>query len=248
MNILLLTGLFEELRLFLEQHPCSYSKKLRAYRSRWYPNLFAATTGPGLRRSRELRRILDAVRPGRIVNAGLVGILRGDDTCRAGDLIEIAQVVRQRDRIVYPGTGGGGTLVSVTRPVFHPSEKADLAHEYHARACDMEAGELLALVSRPAAWRPYDSTVVLCKVAGDLPSDYELFQHEHLLRGWSGRGRLSQLWGMLTFPGGPGRFRRLRDYREQVLAALTLHIHRTLKPILDSGGSTDTCHSVFRPQ
>ena len=248
MNVLLLTGVFEELRPFQAQHPFEFVRKIRAFRSQWYPNLFAATTGPGLRRRAELKKILDAVRPGCIVNAGLVGILGGADSSQAGDRLRISAVKRAADGIIYPGGPGRDLLLTVREPVFHPAEKEELALCHGARACDMEAGELLALVSQTAAWRPYGLRVVLCKVAGDLPADYELFANEHLTRGWESWGRGKRLWAMVRFPGGPRRLLRLIGYRRTVLEELTRHIHRTLKPILDSDGTTDTNDSVFQPE
>lgn len=248
MNILLVTGLFEELRVFLSQHPCDFLPRLRAHRSRLYPNLYATTSGPGLRKRKQLKKVLAEVRPGRIVNAGLVGILRPEDTCVAGDRLAIGGVKIAAGGLVYPGGPGRDLLLSVAAPVFHPAEKLELAIEHGARACDMEAGPLLSLASQIASWRPFDLQIVLCKVAGDLPSDFGLFAHEHRLRGWEGWGPARRLWTMLRFPGGPRQLVRLRGYRRAVLEALTVEIHRTLKPILDSGGSTDNNDSIFHPE
>lgn len=248
MNILLLTGLFEELRVFQGEHPMAYEKDLRAFRSEWYPRFYAATTGPGLSKRKAIRKLLASIRPAVIVNAGLVGILRDRDPALLGERLRIGAVKSEADSIVYPGGAGHDVLVTVRAPVFHPADKAELAVEHGARACDMEAGALLALVAgRPAGQRP-DLRVVFCKVVGDLPGDYELFVNEHLTRGLEGKGLWGRLWTALTFPGGPRVYRRLTLYRRTALGALAREIHRTLKPILDSGGRADTGDSVFRPE
>lgn len=250
-NVLLLTGVDEELQVFLKDHPCTFSREWKAYRSKSHPNLFAATTGPGLRKRRAIERLLEFLVPEVIINAGLVGVLRAEAPYAAGDRIRIGTVISDANSIVYPDVSGsvkGATLISVRAPVFHPAEKLDLAENRHAEVCDMEAGPLLGLVSRPAGWRPFELRVVFCKVAGDLPADAELFRHEHRTRGWQRFSFWRKVWVGLTFPGGPLALRRLLHYRGNVLSGFGNQLRQTVKAVLESDGSTDTQDSVFRPQ
>ena len=70
MRILILTGLQEELLPFLERRAFQFDRARGAYRSLQHPDLLAATTGPGVKKARELRKLLRSFVPHVIVNAG----------------------------------------------------------------------------------------------------------------------------------------------------------------------------------
>ena len=50
MRVLVLTGIQEELAPLLAAHPFQFDKQYGAYRSVRYADLFAATTGPGVKK------------------------------------------------------------------------------------------------------------------------------------------------------------------------------------------------------
>lgn len=219
MRILILTGLQEELLPFLERRAFQFDRARGAYRSLQHPDLLAATTGPGVKKARELRKLLRSFVPHVIVNAGLVGLLRETDERQAGDRVRLGGVTDARTGVVYPGGPGRGQLVSVPAPVFEPSDKLDLATKYRASVCDMEAAVLLGMIGQVEEVAT-GSFVVFCKVVGDRPDSYNLYRYEHLVRGWQRRGRWQKLWNGLRFPGGPGRLRELLAMKEQGLQGL----------------------------
>ena len=245
-KILILAGIQEELAQFLKEHPFEFNKEFRAYRSRLYGNLYAATTGPGLSRRKDIRKLILKLEPDLIINAGLVGVLDERDTLKVGDRLRLGSVIDSRNSIIYPGRPGKDVLVTVPTPVFEPLEKINLYLEFKARACDMESARLIGMVGTSEKLMK-KTRIILCKVCGDLPDDYSLFKHEHLIRGWR-RADLKEKFKMiLSFPGGPLSLRRLLFVKKTGLESLTTSLHRLLKQILDSGGRTDNIDSLFIP-
>jgi hypothetical protein len=230
MRILILTGLQEELLPFLDLHPFVFDKGRGAYRSRKYPELYAATTGPGVKKRREIRRLLEELVPHVIVNAGLTGLLREDSKLEAGDRLRIAQVIDRRSGVIFPGGPGNAVLISVSQPVFEPVDKMDLALEYRATACDMEAAVLLGIIGQVEQVAT-GSLVVLCKVVGDRPDSYNLYKYEHLVRGWHRKAWWEKLWRGAQFPGGPRRIRELLEMKGRGLSGLGRHLERLVEEL-----------------
>lgn len=251
MRVLILTGIKEELTPFFTGHPFAFDRGLGAYRSSRYPELYAATTGPGVKKSRETRRLLERLVPHVIVNAGLVGLLRETSKAKAGDRLRVGSVIDRRRGIIYPGGPGRDVLVSVAEPVFEPSQKMDLALDHHATICDMEASVLLGLIGQVEEVAT-GSLVVLCKIVGDRPDSYNLFKYEHLVRGWYRKKRWQQLWIGIQFPGGPRRLRELLEMKSVALESLSQRLDGLAKTLMaldpnDPAGISRTLDSVFIP-
>ncbi|MCR9143571.1 MAG: hypothetical protein NXI24_15090 [bacterium] len=251
MRILILTGIKEEITPFFSEHPFEFDRGLGAYQSTRYSGLYAATTGPGVKKSREIRRLLEKLVPHVIVNAGLVGLLRESSKARAGDRLRIGSVIDQRTGVVYPGGAGRDALVSVAQPVFEPSEKMDLALDHQAVACDMEAAVLLGIVGQIEEVAT-GSLVVLCKVVGDRPDSYNLFKYEHLVRGWERKKTWERLWLGVRFPGGPRRLRELLEMKSVALESLGRRLEALARTLAaanpdDPAQISRTLDSVFIP-
>jgi hypothetical protein len=232
MRILLLTGIQEELLPVLQPLQLTF-RQHGAYQSVSYPDLYAATTGPGLKKKSEIRTLLKEIQPEVIINAGLVGMLvdRQPPCPVPGDLLHLASVVDAESELVYPVNPHGETLVTVKAPVFEPREKWLLARQFNADFCDMEAARIIRLVRQVDEVRE-ESPVLFLKVVGDLPDHYELYRHETLVRGWHRQSFLGKIKTGFKFPGGPANLRRLLKLKEAALAGLTLHVSRSVKALL----------------
>ena len=246
LRILLLTGIREELHPLLNSYSLQFNKELRLYRSLRYPELYAATTGPHLKRRRELRRWIDTIQPRIVVNAGLVGLLELGHPASIGDRISLELLVDAKTAIQYPGGPGKARLVSIDRPVFAPHEKMDLALDYKADVCDMEAAVLTGFLGQ------FDKlsermTLIFCKVVGDRPESWNLFRYEHLVRGWEGRGLLSKARAGLLFPGGPWKLKKLLHRKELGRRSLCGHVSRLLDSLIEHQGISRSIDSVFIP-
>ncbi len=246
MNILLLTGIQEELYPFLQEHPFEFLKSPRVYRSRKHENLFAATTGPGLKKRKDVRKLLEALQPEIIINGGLVGALSDGDSLQIGDKLKLGTVIKAENRIVFPGGPGRDTLVTVDAPVFEPLEKIHLNLEYEARVCDMEASRLIELVGGMDDLKDV-CRIVFCKVCGDVVDSHEVYKHEDWVRGWHKMGLWARIETALRFPGGPMALKKLLYYKTAGIASLTRELHETLNAVLKSGGRTDKLDSTFLP-
>lgn len=246
MNILICTGLREELRSFFTLHPFEYSREAGCYRSSREEGLFAITTGPGFLGKKRFMKCLKLLRPRIIVNAGLVGVLYEKHGIEIGEKIELANVIDSMSRIVYPGGPGKRTLVTVSHPVFEPLEKMNLHLEHNAHACDMEAAVLLKNLGLGDR-HPDENLVVFCKVAGDLPEHYLIFRDEELTHGWDRLTFVEKLKKGFRFPGGPLRLKKLLNHKDFALKSLARHLNRTVNTVLENGGSTDNLDSIFYP-
>ncbi|MCB1314414.1 MAG: hypothetical protein KDK27_00590 [Leptospiraceae bacterium] len=247
MRVLVLTGVQEELLPIVRRLALRFDNSVRAYRSSQYPDLYAATTGPGIQKRGAIRKLITETVPHAIINAGLVGILREPDHLEAGDRCRLGEVIDSRTRIVYPGGPGRDRLVSVDKPVFAPYEKMDVATDFSARLVDMEAAPLLNLVGQLEEVST-GSVVVFCKVVGDRPDTYYLHQYEHLVRGWHRKSRLEKWISGMRFPGGPWRLRKLLTMKDKALESLAAHTeHVTLRILNHPGGMATTIDSVFIP-
>mgnify|MGYP000850423812 CR=1 FL=1 len=245
MKLLLLTGIQEELYPMIPEFRLVFSKETGIYQSANYPELFAATTGPGVKKRKELREIFKTIIPDIIVNAGLIGTLTDDPLPAPGDLAKISSVVEFETHLVFPVQPHGGTLLTVRKPVFEPREKWLLSRDYQARFCDMEASRILQLLREVDEVRE-DTSVVFCKVVGDTPAQYDLYQHEELVRGWHRENWFGKMRIGLKFPGGPMRLRRLLALKEKSLDGLTEHTRRTVKALL-AGANPDKMGAVYAP-
>lgn len=230
MRILLLTGIQEELLPLLEPLQLTF-RQLGAYQSVPYPDLFAATTGPGLRRKSEIRSLLKELQPDLIINAGLAGMLVDEPSPAPGDLIPLASIVDAESELEYPLNRKGHSLVTVKQPVFEPREKWLLAREFRAQFCDMEAAQIIRLVRQVDEVRE-DSPILFLKVVGDIPDHYDLFKHEALVRSWHRKSAAGKILTGLRFPGGPLRLRRLLRLKDVALKGLTTHVTRSIKSLL----------------
>ena len=247
MKILIVTGIKEELRPILEQHPFDFDKQYRFYRSKETPSIYAGTLGPGLKRTRDLEKFLTFFEPEVIINAGLVGILNDDDPLQPGDLLKLGTIYDTKSGLQYPGGPGRDILVTVDRPVFQPWEKMELHVEYlRARACDMEAGRLLKFTGQLPNIK-YKTHIVFCKVVGDRPEAYLLYENEHLIRNWEKFSLLKKIWVSLRFPGGPFQLKNLLNYKHRALASLTYHINMTVINLLKENRIPPGMNSVFIP-
>ena len=247
MKILLLTGIKEELKPLFKIHPFEFVKQNRFYRSIEAPNVMAGTMGPGLTKKRELKKLLEDFLPDVIINAGLVGILNDDDPIESGDLLRIGNVIDAETETIYPGGPGRDTLVTVDRAIFQPWEKMDLYMQFdRARACDMEASKLLNFIAsiEEVAGR---TEILFCKVAGDRPESYQLYENEHLVRNWNEKTFLEKARTAIKFPGGPVNLARLITQKEKAMVSLTKNMNNTITKLLLMKHIPPNMHSVFIP-
>ncbi len=244
MKLLLLTGIQEELFPLMKEFRLTF-REPGCYQSQLYPELFAATMGPGLKKRREIRDLLKEIIPDVVVNAGLVGKLLDDPLPAPGDLARISSVIEGETHLVFPVQPHGASLVTIRKPVFEPREKFILARDYRAAYCDMEASRLLQLLREIDEVRD-DTALVFCKVVGDTPEQFDLFQHEELVRGWHRQGLFGKMITGLKFPGGPLRMRRLLRLKEDALDGLAAHTRRTVKALL-AGENPDKLGAIYAP-
>lgn len=231
MRILLLTGIKEELEPVLKRLPFSFDKEIGAYRCVRASNLTCATTGPGLKNRTEVRRILERFEPDVVLNAGLVGILRENDGISPGEPLRLGTVIHGTTGEQYPGGPGQDILVTVKEPVFEPSDKLGLAARFRARACDMEAAELLALLGRYPLLSG-KGFLVFCKIAGDRPEDHSLFLGESSTRDWDRKSWSEKMRTAMKFPGGPTALMKLRRLRRKAIQGLEVHTLAVVRELL----------------
>lgn len=248
MRLLLLTGIQEELLPLIPEFRLGF-RSVGVYQSGSYPEFFAATTGPGVKKGRQILELLKEIMPDVIVNAGLTGMLL-DQTDKPGapqpgDLLKISSIVDAQNDVIFPLGPHGKTLVTVKQPVFEPYQKAALAREHRAQFCDMEGARLIQLLRNAEDLRD-ETPIVFCKVVGDLPDHFDLYEHEHLVRSWDRKGFLGRMLVGLKFPGGPFRMRKLLRLKEAAIDGLTAHTTRTVKALL-GGADPDTLGSVYAP-
>ncbi|MDH5656573.1 MAG: hypothetical protein OEZ34_11725 [Spirochaetia bacterium] len=247
MKILLLTGIQEELTPLFKIHPFEFDRHSRFYRSIEVPEIIAGTTGPGVKRKRDLEKLLEYFIPDVIINAGLVGILNDDDPIKVGDLLKVGNVLDSKTEKIYPGGPGKDTIVTVDHPIFQPWEKMDLHMQFdRARACDMEAANLLKFIGSLDHISKH-TDIIFCKVAGDKPESYLLYEHEHLVRNWNKKSFLEKVKTSFVFPGGPARLARLLNEKDNALKSLTKHINNTITRLLILKHIPPNMHSVFIP-
>jgi hypothetical protein len=246
LTILLLTGIKEELQGLLDRHPFEFEKELRIYRSRKYRELYARTTGPGVNKRAEIQKVLEDLSPDVVISAGIAGILDEKDETETGQLLRIGEVIRQSNRISYPGGPGRDKLVTVDRPVHDILDKLDLATQFKARACDMEAAILLDMVGAlPALARK--TYVVMLKVAGDRPEDSSLYEYENQTWGWERKSVLEKSMTALRFPAGPVACIRLIRHKRKALKSLVRHMEVLAYDLAKEQGIPPGLKSVFIP-
>lgn len=246
MRLLVLTGLQEELLPLLELHDFAFDRAAGAYRSKRNSGVYAATTGPGVKKARELRRLLESVVPHVIVNGGLTGLLKEEDAAVAGDRLRLGSVVDRKTGVIYPGGPGSDRIVTVPAPLFEPADKMDLALDWQARACEMEAAHILRIVGQIEEVSS-GSVVIFCKVVGDRPDSYHLFQHEHLVRAWHRKQYFERWWAGLRFPGGPRRLKELLAMKEIALGSLGRRLAGLVESVVRAGGVPEKTDSIFIP-
>lgn len=246
MVILLLTGIKEELSPFLDRHPFEFERDIRVYHSKEIPGLYATTTGPGLKQAGRIKKVLETILPDIIVNAGLVGILDERDEIQTGDRLKLGQVIRLESETIYPGGPGRDRLVTVDRPVHDLLDRMELHDRFRARACDMEAARLIALVGsvQPLQNKSY---IHFIKIAGDRPEHGPLYEFEYMLWDWPRKSLFGKIRTLLRFPGGPAGFFRLRKLKRRATNRLTAEIEASILKILKHGGIPDRMGSVFIP-
>lgn len=246
LTILLLTGIKEELQGLLDRHPFEFEKDLRIYRSRKYRELYARTTGPGVTKRKEIQKVLEDIAPDVVICAGIAGILDERDSIKTGELLRVGEVIRKSGRITYPGGPGRDKLITVDRPVHDVLDKLDLATEFKARACDMEAAVLLDMVGAlPALSRK--TFVVMLKVAGDRPEDSSLYEYEHHTWGWDKKNLWQKMNTALRFPTGPTDCLRLIRHKKLALQSLTKQMELIAYKIAREQGIQPGMKSVFIP-
>ncbi|MCE9596489.1 MAG: hypothetical protein K8S54_00845 [Spirochaetia bacterium] len=219
------------------------------YRSKSYPEFYAATTGPGMRGEREIRELLKDLMPDVIVNAGLAGMLLDlsdrQGSPQPGDLLRLSSIIDAQNDVIFPLGPYGQVLVTVKQPVLEPYQKAALAREHRARFCDMEGARLIQLMRNADDLRD-ETPIVFCKVVGDTPDHFDLSEHEQLVERWYRAGLFGRMVLGLKFPGGPLRMRKLLRLREAAVAGLATHTRHTVKALL-GGVDPDSLGSVYAP-
>lgn len=246
MTILVLTGIKEELATLLTRYSFVFEKDLRIYRSLSVPGLYATTTGPGIRKITPIKKILEALLPEIIINAGIVGILDERDTARSGDRLKLGQVIKSPNGTIFPGGPGSDTLVTVDRPVHDILDKIDLAERYQARACDMEASRIIELVGSIKALS-YRSVIHFIKIAGDRPEEAALYEYEYRLWNWQHKSFFEKLRIAIRFPGGPKAFFKLKRSKNKALQSLSHEIFNTIQSIRKEHGIPNSLGSIFIP-
>ncbi len=221
-KIVLLTGLKEELELFLARHEHTFDRTSRLYRFGEFPHLWAGSTGPGIKKRGALRRLIQELKPDVVIHAGLTGVLDERDSLVRGEPLLIRRVADPREGKWYGEGGKEETVVTLSAPLFAPDEKSELALRWDARVCDMESAVLYRLLEG------IPCTLYFCKVAGDLPEDAPLYRHEYLVRGWSRKGIGQKLLLFLRFPGGPWRMLRLLRRKARMMESLTRFMEESL--------------------
>ncbi|MBW7856774.1 MAG: hypothetical protein H3C43_00345 [Leptonema sp. (in: Bacteria)] len=246
MTILVLTGIKEELTTLLSRYSFVFEKDLRVYRSLSVPGLYAATTGPGMRKVAPIKKILESLLPEIIINAGIVGILDERDSAKSGDRLKLGQVVKSQNGTIFPGGPGSDILVTVDRPVHDILDKIDLAERFRARACDMEASRIIELVGSIKALS-YRSVIHFIKIAGDRPEEAALYEYEYRLWNWQHKSFFEKLKIAIRFPGGPKSFYQLKRSKAKALQNLGSEIFNTIQSIRKASGIPNSLGSIFIP-
>lgn len=245
MKILVLTGIAEELRPLKAVYDLEYLEKLGLYRSKKHALLFAATTGPGIAKRKNIYEWLTIMEPNVILNAGLVGLTKSAPERAIGSRLRLGTIVQQRPELYFPGGKGQDVLVTVERPIFEPWEKLDLYDRYGAIACDMEAAILMAIIAKNPKLTQ-ECYVAFCKVIGDIPNQYELYKHEEKVRGWHYLNRRDKVKLAFEFPGGPFALIRLMNAKKKAVHGFQKEICHTIDRLLD-GVHPFELDSVFVP-
>ena len=249
LRVVVLTGLKEELEGLLKTG-FEWDDATRLYRSLQRPGLYAGTLGPGLKKRKEIRRALERIEPDVIINGGLVGSLKDPQDSGAGhatgDRLRLGEVVDVASGTIYPGGRGRDRLATVDRPIFEPLAKMNLRLDTGAVACDMEGSRLLRLLGQMEDRLP-EVHVILCKVVGDLPEDYFLFQLEDQIRSWSQRTRWEKLRVFLRYPGNALRLNRLFRVKRRALDSLTGRMGALVRRLYREGRVAQDMDSVFIP-
>lgn len=248
MRLLLLTGIQEELLPLIPEFRLGFHAA-GVYQSSSYPDFYATSTGPGLNKGRHIRDLLLELMPDIIVNAGLTDMLLDQSdrpgVPQPGDLLKIASIVDAQNDVIFPLSPHGKTLVTLRPAVLEPSQKAAAAREHRAQFCDTEGARIIQLLRNNDDLRE-ETPIVFCKVVGDLPDHFDLYEHPHLVHAWDQKGFLGRMIVGLKFPGGPLRMRRLLHLKEKALIGLTQHTARTIKTLL-GGADPDSLGSVYAP-
>ena len=246
MKVLLLTGIREELEAVFNRIDFKYIRPDRIYQGINYKNLFASTVGPGFKKRKEIKKIINTIKPTFILNAGLVGILDERDSIVVGDLIDVSTLKNIHSKTVFKTDKHGSIMVTVDYPVFDPIERSELATKFDARLCDMESYYLASyLAENSEHFYSRDIKLLLCKVAGDRPEHFDLFQNEYLIRNWKTMSFAKKLVILMRFPGGVSSALKLLKLKKTALNSLGFHTERTLKEIFNSANKTDILHNTF---
>ena len=128
----------------------------------------------------------------------------------------------------------------------HHLAKMNLRLDTGAVACDMEGSRLLRLLGQMEDRLP-EVHVILCKVVGDLPEDYFLFQLEDQIRSWSQRTRWEKLRVFLRYPGNALRLNRLFRVKRRALDSLTGRMGALVRRLYREGRVAQDMDSVFIP-
>ncbi len=246
MNVLLLTGIKEELKKILDNHSFYYNKELHCYCSKIYPNLWASTTGPGLKERKKIKKLLENLLPEIIINAGLVGVLDERENIQIGDLVKIGTIIKQSNSIQFAGGPGRYTLITVNQPIFDPIEKLDLKYEFKANVCDMEAAHLIELVGNYEIFKK-ESYILFIKIAGDRPENSYLFEYEHLIRNWKQKKLKEKIQVAFQFPEKIFGLKKLLKIKEKALNSLSNYTLDAIRKIYEHKGIPHNLGSIFIP-
>lgn len=228
---LIITGIKEELEFFFARNPHTFNREIRCYQLEKYPDVFCMTGGPGIRRKKEVRKVIREIKPDIVISAGLVGLANRRLMTKRGEKVKIAGIVDKSEILFGQTEENGYFLTSVPYPVFSPSEKEDLYEETGADFCDMETLPLIQLLEE-SGLKPLLCTI---KILGDRPEDFDLYRYEKEFREINLRRWQDVLHGMIRFSGGIFRFYMLLYRKQRQYRKLARSMEQSIKEISVSG-------------
>lgn len=233
--ILLLFGIREEISPFLRMLHCSFDTKIRLYQCQKKSTLiYAMTTGPGLRRKKEIRKAILESNPDLILNAGAVGSLKKGANLRWGTIQPIQSILSTKDGKQFQSSENGFVLLSISEIMNSQSDRADLADQYGATLVDMEAHPICSLVEH-LPMEGEKPPLHFVKIIGDRPEDSDLYRDEAMIRDWHHKS-IMQKWDVFKqFPGGPIKLFTLLVRKKIVYYRLSNSVKKILQSVEKEG-------------
>jgi hypothetical protein len=240
MNILILTGIFEESQAVLKSVPTvefTFDRHTRAYIATLNDDvLYLLSTGPGLRKKKELRRLIRQVNPEKIINCGLAGVLKKNSDYKRGECIYPLLALSSEGNMNFlcnveltnpEVTKYNKKCFSLNHLIYHPEEKMDLFLSRGAELCDMELYPLMEWIQ--SEFPELISKVHSLKILSDFPEDFSLYKNEVYLRGWSSKNVIQKLVALIKFPAGPFKAVKLILRKRYLLNKMGPEIEKMIK-------------------